>query len=69
MDHKEWQLLYFDNISFAFYPNELNFFQNILHLTLYGTPHVLVHKIVEFFSPTMKSKDLQKRVLSKYQKT
>ena len=44
------------------------FFQNIPRLTLYKTSYTLVHKIVEFFSPIVKSKDLQKLVLSKYEK-
>ena len=69
MDHEEWHLLYFDDISFVFYPNELNsFIQTIPRLTLYKTPYILVHTIVESFSPTIKSKDLQKLVLSKCEK-
>ena len=31
-------------------------------------PYTLAHKIVEFFSPTTKSKDFLKPLLSKYEK-
>ena len=55
--------------SFVFHGNEVNFFfQTIPRLTLDETSYTLVHKIVYFFSPTMESEDLQKLILSKYEK-
>ena len=68
MDYKEWYLWYFDGISFVFRPNQFNFFSNNSSLTLYKAPYVLVHKIVQFFAPTITNKDLKKLVLSRYEK-